>query len=126
MRTLSDPRHRERVKIVTELFAQGFSSSAGLKTYHKIKSISAHQSDLDALISRAAPQFPVAKISRIDVAILRLALYELTVEKSAPPKVIIDEAVELGKQFGGETSPGFINGVLGTIYKEYTKDSFPI
>jgi transcription antitermination factor NusB len=118
MRTLSDPRHRQRVKIVTELFAKGFSSSAGL-TSPKILEISTHQSNLDSLISQAAPQFPVAKISRIDVAILRLALYELTIEKTAPPKVVIDEAVELGKQFGGETSPGFINGVLGTVLKEY-------
>jgi len=61
--------------------------------------------------------WPVDKLNKIDLAILRLAIYELE-RKKTPPKVIIDEAVELAKEFGGENSPSFINGVLGTIYKE--------
>jgi len=73
---------------------------------------------IDKLIEKAAPQFPLVKIAKIDVAILRLAIYELCVKKNQPPKVIIDEAIELGKEFGSDKSPAFINGVLGTIYKD--------
>ena len=73
--------------------------------------------DLDERIAKAAPEWPVPKIAKIDLAILRLAIYELTVEKKEPPKVIIDEAIELGKEYGNEHSPQFINGVLGTVLK---------
>ncbi|KKS98393.1 MAG: transcription antitermination factor NusB, N utilization substance protein B [Candidatus Gottesmanbacteria bacterium GW2011_GWA2_43_14] len=73
---------------------------------------------IDLLIEEAAPQFPIAKIARLDAAILRLAVYEMKVVKQVPPKVIIDEAIELAKEFGSDTSPGFINGALGTIYKK--------
>ena len=72
---------------------------------------------IDKMIAKSAPQFPIPKIAKIDVAILRLAVYELTVEKKNPAKVIIDEAIELAKEFGSENSASFINGVLGTIYK---------
>lgn len=73
---------------------------------------------LDAAIADAAPEWPIDKIAKIDLAILRLAVYELTVEKKQPPKVVIDEAIELGKEFGNEHSSQFINGVLGTILKK--------
>ncbi len=74
--------------------------------------------DIDLQIQKAAPEWPLDKISKIDLAILRLALFELTVQKSEPPKVIIDEAVELAKSYGNPASPSFINGVLGTIIKD--------
>ena len=61
--------------------------------------------------------WPVDKLNKIDLAILRLAIYELE-NLEVPPKVVIDEAVELAKEFGSENSPSFVNGVLGTIYKE--------
>lgn len=73
---------------------------------------------IDKAIETSAPQFPVDKISKIDVAVLRLAVYELLFEKSQPQKVIIDEAIELAKEFGGDKSPSFINGVLGHILKK--------
>ena len=73
---------------------------------------------IDGAIHQAAPEWPVEKISRVDLAILRLAIYELTIEKKEPPKVVIDEAVELAKEFGNPTSPGFINGALGAVLKE--------
>ena len=69
-------------------------------------------------ITKAAPEYPIAKINRVDLAILRLAVYELLVEKREPPKVIIDEAVELAKEYGGETSPAFVNGALGKLIKK--------
>lgn len=70
---------------------------------------------IDKHIEKAAKQFPIDKINRADLAILRLAVYELLVEKRQPQKVIIDEAIELAKEFGGETSPSFVNGALGSI-----------
>lgn len=75
-------------------------------------------SDIDAKIAKAAPEWPIDKIARIDLAVLRLASYELLVDKSQPPKVIIDEAIELAKSYGNENSSKFINGVLGSILKE--------
>ncbi len=73
--------------------------------------------EIDKHIAAAAPEWPLEKISKIDLAVLRLAVWELLFEKDAPPKVVIDEAVELGKSFGNEHSGQFINGVLGTIAK---------
>ncbi|MBI1982106.1 MAG: transcription antitermination factor NusB, partial [Candidatus Levybacteria bacterium] len=63
----------------------------------------------------AAPEFPIGKINKVDLAVLRLAVFELLVERKEPQKVIIDEAIELAKEYGGETSPSFINGALGNI-----------
>lgn len=70
--------------------------------------------ELDATISESAPQWPVDKLNHIDLAILRLATFEILFSDT-PNKVIIDEAVELAKEFGGESSPSFVNGVLGDI-----------
>ncbi len=76
------------------------------------------RSDLDKLIQPIAPEWPLSQIARVDLSILRLALYELTeMEDVAPPKVVINEAVELAKAFGSDNSSRFINGVLGTAYR---------
>lgn len=66
-------------------------------------------------ISKAAPAWPLNQINKIDLAILRLAIFELIIEKEHPFKVIVDEAVELAKEFGSQSSPNFVNGVLGNI-----------
>ena len=76
-----------------------------------------HQQKIDKTISDAAPEWPLEKVAKVDLAILRLAVYELLIVKSEPPKVIIDEAVELAKEFGNDSSGSFINGVLGTVLK---------
>ncbi len=78
------------------------------------------QNDVDLVISRAAPDWPLDKIAPIDRNILRIGLYELLFadRKQTPAKVAINEAIELAKTFGGESSGRFINGVLGTVYKE--------
>jgi N utilization substance protein B len=72
---------------------------------------------IDERIARAAPEWPVDKIAKIDLAVLRLAVYELTVANHEPPKVVIDEAIELAKEYGNENSWKFVNGALGTILK---------
>jgi len=115
LKKVSDPRHQKRTKIIKELFALSFSSQ---KTKEKkIEKILRNLPKIDKLISRAAPLWPIEKINKIDLAILRLAIYELGIEKTEPLKVIIDEAVELAKEFGNEQSSSFINGVLGSIVK---------
>jgi N utilization substance protein B len=78
------------------------------------------QKDLDTLIEKAAPDWPLDKISVVDRNILRIGLSELLFadRNEVPPKVAINEAIELAKSFGGETSGRFVNGVLGAVYKE--------
>lgn len=80
-------------------------------------------SKIDKIIEKSAPQWPVSQISSIDRNILRVGIYELLFgnRDEAPPKVVINEAIELAKSFSGETSKKFINGVLGTIYKGIIK-----
>lgn len=86
-----------------------------------IKPIVPHVDVIDKQIAASAPEWPVDKIAKIDLAILRLAVYELTIANLEPPKVIIDEAIELAKEFGNEHSSQFVNGVLGTVLKTITK-----
>jgi len=78
------------------------------------------QKKIDSIIEKAAPDWPIAKISIIDRNILRIGLYELLFgdKKDVPPKVALNEAIELAKTFGGEASSRFVNGVLGAVYKE--------
>ncbi len=79
-----------------------------------------HLSKIDKIIEQAAPEWPIAQIPLVDRNVLRIGLFELLYsdKKEVPPKVAINEAIELAKTFGGESSGKFINGVLGTVYKE--------
>lgn len=117
MKKANDPRHLKRIQIVTNLFAASFHKNN--VTSSIIKDIKRLFPKINPVIEESAPQFPIDKISKIDVAILHLAVYELLFEKSQPPKVVIDEAIELAKEFGGDKSPSFINGVLGNVVKNY-------
>ncbi len=81
-----------------------------------------HCKEIDNIISDAAPEWPLEQISLIDKSVLRIAIYELKYQKDVPPKVAINEAVELAKQFGGDSSSKFINGVLGTVYDNLCKE----
>lgn len=119
MKTPHDPRHKKRQKIIEDLFKNEFHTQ---HITEEAKNILAQQPFLDAEIQKAAIEFPIEKINKIDLAILRLAVYELLVVKKEPVRVIIDEAIELAKEYGGESSPGFINGALGKIiYDKPTK-----
>lgn len=73
---------------------------------------------LDALIQPIAPDWPIDQIARMDRLVLRMSCYELLSSGDVPPKVVINEAVELSKAFGGENSSKFINGVLGTLLRK--------
>lgn len=114
MRTQKDPRHQRRRETVKYLFAESFTSQKKLPEL--AQKVMAKSKLLDSKIRKAAPTWPIDKLNKIDLSILRLAIYELENTKT-PPKVIIDEAVELAKEFGSESSSSFVNGVLGTIYK---------
>jgi N utilization substance protein B len=110
-----DSRHLKRKQLVIELFGGTFHNlinpSDGVKKIlRKIKRI-------ELLISEAAAEDKTKRINNVDKAVLIVAVWELAIEKKTPPKVIIDEAVELAKEFGSESSPGFVNGILGTIYE---------
>lgn len=115
MKTIRDPRHQKRRDAIKALFAQSFTTQPGLPEL--AREVMRNESVLDQEIEAAAPSWPIEKINKIDLAILRLAVYELK-NADTPPKVIIDEAVELAKEYGSESSPSFVNGVLGTIYQE--------
>ena len=124
---MTDPRHVRRVKIVQNLFATSFTDETGnIPNEHDevTPQILEHLEMINGLIQKHAPKYPIDRIAKIDLAILRLAIYELTVRKEEPPKVIIDEAVTLAKEYGGDRSYAFINAVLGAIYKTIT-DSDP-
>lgn len=88
--------------------------------WNLVKGVVEHKDQLDVIIEKAAPEWPLEQITVIDRNILRLGLFELLYEdrKEVPPKVAINEAIELAKTYGGESSGRFVNGVLGTIYRE--------
>jgi N utilization substance protein B len=101
-----------------EEFAPGMKDTSFMNDL--LKGILGKLKDIDAIIKKAAPDWPIEKISIIDRNILRLGLFELLFSdrEQVPPKVAINEAIELAKSFGGETSGKFVNGVLGAVYKE--------
>lgn len=115
MKTAQDPRHLKRIKLMQELFSWNFHPK---KTAIQIKPIISHLKKIDKLIAKSAPGRPIEQINKIDLAILRLATFELIIESKTPPKVVVDEAVELGKAFGSDSSAAFINGVLGKVIEK--------
>lgn len=117
MKTSTDPRHKKRLAKVIAVFSHSFTNP---KADASINSILANLKTIDDAISSAAPDWPLKNINKIDLAILRVATDEL-LSSDTPPKVVIDEAVEIAKQYGAENSSSFINGVLGTILKQKEK-----
>lgn len=81
--------------------------------------------EIDKIIVDTAPEWPIDQITVVDRNVLRVGIYELMFLKDVPPKVAINEAVEMGKVFGGESSGKFVNGVLGTLYKKITPADEP-
>jgi N utilization substance protein B len=83
-----------------------------------VKGVDNKQSELDAILQPIAPEWPITQIARMDRIVLRIGSYELLYNDDIPPKVVINEAVELAKAFGGDNSSRFINGVLGTVLRQ--------
>lgn len=133
---MSDPRHNARKFAMATIFSWSFLSQDLSQTvlditewleigdYDKdlanflIQGTTENREALDRTIEETAPEWPIEQIAKIDLAILRIAIYELVISQSVPPKVAIDEAVELAKEFGSDSSSKFVNGVLGTVVEE--------
>ncbi len=115
-------QHDDTIDEIITRDAEEFAPGVGDVTFIRdlTKNILAKRSELDQIIEKAAPEWPIDKISTTDRNILRIGLYELLFSdrKEVPAKVAINEAIELAKTFGGETSGKFVNGVLGAVYKE--------
>lgn len=118
MKSAGDPRHKRRRQAVKDLFANSFSIQQVNDLAQKVFE---EKDTLDQEISASAPQWPIEKLNKIDLAVLRLATYEYLFTDT-PAKVVVDEAVELAKEFGGESSPSFVNGVLGDILKRHNNE----
>jgi N utilization substance protein B len=142
MRKKSDPRHTARKLALASLFCWMFTepSSAECLAISKevldtdnadfdtelvnsiVEGVKTHIDDIDNIIRECAPEWPLDKIAKVDLVILRIAIYEVVFGTKVPMKVAIDESVEIAKEFGNDTSHKFINGVLGTVVDKYSKD----
>jgi transcription antitermination protein NusB len=116
MQKKTDPRHIKRVHIMQQIYASTFVANK-VPMSDEAKAILDQKRDIDVMIQKAAPERPVDQINRIDLAILRQAVFELK-QNQTPLKVVVDEAVELAKEYGTENSASFINGVLGKIVEQ--------
>ncbi len=99
-----------------ENFAPGLDDPKFI--YDLTTGVEKNLTEIDVIIEKTAPEWPIEQITLVDRNILRLGIFELQYAKEVPPKVAINEAVELGKTFGGESSGKFVNGVLGTLYRQ--------
>lgn len=99
-------------------FAPGLEDDSFIKTL--VKGVFKKEKNINKIIEKAAPDWPIEQIAKVDRNVLRIGLYELLFadRKEVPPKVAINEAIELAKAFGGDSSGKFVNGVLGTVYRE--------
>lgn len=134
MKTKTDPRHAGRKLALSSIFCWLFSEQQGEPTVHIcnelleeasfdydlseriVRGVKEHKKEIDEIIEQCAPDWPLDKISKVDLVVLRIAIFEILYSKNkVPDKVAIDEAVELAKEFGNDTSSKFVNGVLGTV-----------
>ena len=104
-------------QITVDHLAETLAASAGVKRFalELIKGVAENRDQIDDIIHRMAPAFPLDQFSAIDRNILRLAIYEILLDNKVPMRAAINEAIELAKEYGGENSPKFINGVLGSV-----------
>jgi len=141
---MASNRHLGRIIALQTLFEQDFRRSAGDQTFDieevlarniaryqatvddkdfiikLVHGVAKQEKKLDLELQPVAPEWPIDQIARMDRVVLRMGLYELKHGKEVPPKVVINEAVELSKAFGSENSSKFINGVLGTVLRNLT------
>lgn len=115
---------RDDPAIAFDLICNNFGASEDVKPFSKelVLGVCIHLKELDDLVATASQHWRLERIARVDRSILRLALYELLYRDDIPPKVSINEAVDLGKKFSSEESGAFINGVLDKIYTTLMTD----
>jgi N utilization substance protein B len=107
--------HQVSTVLNERLESDSYREDTRTLTTRLVSGVLEHRDQLDALIRRYAPEWPLDQIAILDRNILRIAIFELIIDDSVPVKVAINEAVELAKTFGAESTPRFINGVLGTL-----------
>jgi transcription antitermination protein NusB len=140
MKSKSDPRHSARKLALSSIFCWLFSeqdNELGVQLSKElmesddvdlelanyiVTGVKQHLDEIDRIIVESAPEWPLDKIAKVDLVILRIAIYETVFGKKTPVKVAIDEAVEMAKEFGNETSHKFVNGVLGTVIDKFAKE----
>lgn len=107
-----------------EELCENFNFGRSLRAFCKqlVLGVSRNRSALDSLIGAASKNWRIERMSRLDRCILRLGVYELAFMEDIPPKVSIDEAVELGKKFGTEESGSFVNGILDNVYNKLRQE----
>lgn len=128
-----DKRHNARVLALTNLFCYMFAEEDELfptvlfkeeignfdfenGLYYDIyNGVRENIEEIDEIISKHAPDWPIGNISKIDLTILRIAIFEMFIQKNVESSIVVDEAVELAKEFGNDTSSKFVHGVLGAI-----------
>ena len=121
MKTAQDPRHLRRIRTFKSLFARNFTDQDHFNSLSK--AVEENKKEIDAIIKKSATEWPLNQINKIDIAILRLATYELLFQKETPTKVIIDEAIEIAKKYGSENSGSFINGALASALNFTKRDT---
>jgi len=110
------------LKIVERNISKYDFEKNNLKFIKKVaKGVKKHIDEIDKIITISAPEWPLTQIAQVDLSILRLSIFELIFDDEVPPKAVINEAVELSKAFGGENTSKFVNGVLGTVYRNSEK-----
>ena len=115
-------RHNPVVALQYRLQGETFARETVAFVSWLVGGVLAYREELDQLIGRYAPEWPVPKLAVVDRNVLRLSIFELTSpDADAPPKVVINEAVELAKTFGSDSSPRFVNGVLGAALREISR-----
>lgn len=143
MKRSTDPRHLARILVLQELFSDYFEITGiprddisledlieldEIEEYNEelykklLDGVKENNEEIDSIINKYAPQWPISQMKLVDLQILRIAIYEGFISDTTPPKVAIDEAIEVAKEFGGEVSGKFVNGVLGAIYEEKNKE----
>lgn len=115
MKTAADPRHLNRIKAFKQIFSKSFLPQL-VDNELAINSLS-HQDEADEIIKKCAPEWPLSQINRVDLSVMRLAIHELLYRSDVPTKVILDEAVEIAKRYGGQNSSSFVNGALAAALK---------
>lgn len=113
-----DFRHEDKIDDIVKRNVDNFKEDCDKDfILDNIKGIGKKIDEIDKIIADSAPEWPIEQIAVIDKTILRMAVYELSFNADVPPKVVINEAVELAKTYGGENSSKFVNGVLGTLFR---------
>jgi N utilization substance protein B len=109
-------------RVCNEFAPRTENSNDNLFAKELLDGVVKNQVAIDEIITKNAPEWPIEQITIIDRNVLRLGIYEMMFIKDTPARVVINEAVEMGKSFGGESSGKFVNGVLGTLYKALPPD----